>query len=360
MIRVRGLSGALCVLALMWSQAAMAAPDVVVSIKPIHSLVSSVMQGVGEPHLLVQGAESPHSFSLRPSQARVLHDADAVFWVGRGLEDFLVKPLKTLSRQAKIVSFLNELELLSYRHEGVWAENKGMDHHDKEAGHHDKHADHQDKETDHHEKEGDRHEKHEHDHGVTDPHFWLDPTLAVTAVSIIVRQLSEIDGKNEALYRRNGEALVVRLKALHLQTQAKLDSVRAVPYLVFHDAYQYFEKRYQLNAIGTVTVNPEYRPGAKHIDAVRRHAGQADAQCIFREPQFRPSMLNVIVADTEMRVAVLDPLGASLDPGPDAYFKVIDALSDSLSACLSEKRADVVGSFFVGRAGNVSRIFRYR
>lgn len=313
MIRIRCLLGGLCALVLIWNQTAMASPDVVVSIKPLHSLVSAVMHGVGQPRLLIQGTETPHSFALKPSQARFLNDADAVFWVGQGLEGFLAKPLETLSRQAKIITFSKELKLLPYRRNGMWAEKEDADHHEKH--------DHDDN----------------HGHGETDPHFWLDPMLAQSAVSIIVRTLSEIDGDNGALYRRNGDALAGRLNALHLRTQAKLGAVRVVPYLVFHDAYQYLEKRYRLNVIGTVTLNPEYRPGARHLDAVRRRAGKSDVQCIFREPQFQPSMLNVVVADTAMRIAVLDPLGASQEPGPDAYFKIMEALSDSLTACLSER-----------------------
>lgn len=311
MTRTRCLLGGLCALVLIWNQTALASPDVVVSIKPLHSLVSAVMKGVGQPRLLIQGTGTPHSFALKPSQARLLSNADAVFWVGQGLEGFLVKPLETLPEQAKIVTFSKELNLLPYRRKGMWAEKGDADHTEK----HD----------------------HDHGHGETDPHFWLDPTLVQSAVSIVVRTLSEIDGDNGAVYRRNGDALADRLSALHLRIQAKLGTVRAAPYLVFHDAYQYLEKRYRLNAIGTVTLNPEYRPGARHLDAVRRRAGQADVQCIFREPQFHPSMLNVVAADTALRVAVLDPLGASLEPGPDAYFKIMDELSDSLAACLSER-----------------------
>ena len=308
MTRIRCLLGGLCALVLVWNQEAMASPDVVVSIKPLHSLISAVMKDVSHPHLLIQGVETPHSFALKPSKARFLQDADAVFWVGRDLEGFLAKPLETLPRQAKIITFSKELKLLPYRRAGIWAA-KG---------------------------DADRHEKHDHGHGKTDPHFWLDPVLVQSVVSIVVRTLSEIDGGNATLYQRNGDALLDRLIALHLRTEAKLKTIRAVPYLVFHDAYQYLEKRYRLNSIGTVTLNPEYRPGAKHLDAVRRRAEQRDVRCIFREPQFHPSMLNVVVADTAMRVAVLDPLGASLEPGPDAYFEILDQLSNSLSACLAE------------------------
>lgn len=311
MTRIRCLLGGLCALVLVGNQAAMASPDVVVSIKPLHSLVSAVMKGVGQPRLLIQGAETPHSFALKPSQARFLHEADAVFWVGQGLEGFLAKPLETLPRQAKVITFSKELKLLPYRREGMWAAKDDADGHEK----HD----------------------HDHGHGEIDPHFWLDPVLVQSVVSIVVQTLSEVDGNNDTLYRRNGDALVDMLIALHLRTQAKLETVRAVPYLVFHDAYQYLEKRYRLNSIGTVTLNPEYRPGAKHLDAVRRRVRQTDVRCIFREPQFQPSMLNVVVADTAMRVAVLDPLGASLEPGPDAYFKIVDKLSESLLACLAER-----------------------
>ncbi len=293
---------------------AMAAnPAVVVSIKPLHSIVSSVMQGVAQPVLLTSGAASPHGFALKPSQARLLQDADAIFWVGADLERFLVKPLQTLPRHAQVIAVSKTLKLLSFRDGGTWTSD---DHTEGHAT--DKHA-------------------HHDDHGTKDPHFWLDPVRVKSILSIVVRTLSEIDAEHAALYQANGEALSHRLDALDKRLQQKLTPVRTLPYLVFHDAYQYFEKRYGLQAVGTIRLDPEYRPGARHLTAIQRRIAEGDIRCVFREPQFHPPALNKGTAFGALRIAVLDPLGAQHEAGADAYFHMMDGLANSVTMCLASE-----------------------
>ncbi|NKB57755.1 MAG: zinc ABC transporter substrate-binding protein [Alphaproteobacteria bacterium] len=305
---------ALLLLSVLGVGSAMAAPPaVVVSIKPLHSLVTAVMRGIAPAELLIGGAETPHSFALKPSQARSLQRADAVFWVGADLEGFLVKPLETLSRRAKVVALSKSVTLLPYRRDGMWNVAEDADDHTK----HD--------------------QEHRHERGTHDLHFWLDPVLVQTATETIVRTLSDIDNANAARYRRNGDALIARLAALNERLRETLEPVRSVPYLVFHDAFQYFEKRYGLKAIGTVTLNPEHRPGARHLDAVQQRVARGDIRCVFREPQFQPSMLNTIVANRALRISVLDPLGATLASGPDTYFTILENITDSLSDCLERR-----------------------
>ncbi len=286
-------------------------PVVVATIKPLHSLVAGVMQGVALPALLVSGAGSPHGFALKPSQARLLQRADIVFWVGADLERFLTKSLKTLAKGAKVVALAKTIALLPYRKEGLWrtaqepAERAAPERHgalNRDAG---------------------------------DPHFWLDPLRARSVVPVIVAALSERDPLRAARYRSNGHALTGRLDRLHKRLKGVLAPVRMAPYLVFHDAYQYFEARYRLNAVGTVTLDPELRTGAQHFVALRRKIKNNGVRCIFREPQFKPSSLAVLSDASDFRIGVLDPLGASLGPGSDAYFDLLEVMADNLVSCLS-------------------------
>lgn len=285
---------------------AVAAPAVVVTVKPLHSLVAAVMRDVAAPALLIDGAASPHGFALRPSQARMLQDADAVFWVGPALERFMVRPLETLPRRARVVALLPAVSGLPYRGGAI--------------------------------RSGAAEEReHRHDDHATDPHFWLDPLRAKAVVPEIVRTLAALDGANAARYEANGKALAAALEALNARLQARLAPVRKVPFLVFHDAYQYLEARYGLGAVGAVALDPERQPGARHLAEIRRRAARGEVRCLFGEPQFPPALLTTIARETGVRVAILDPLGASVPPGPDAYFRIMEALADSLAGCLGSK-----------------------
>ena len=290
---------------------AVSPPQVVVSIKPVHALVAEIMQGVAEPQLLIEGGGSPHGYALRPSEARALAEADLIIWVGEALESFLVKPLATLGSKARHLELGDELKerLLPLRAGGRW-----------EA--HEEHG------------EGHHHE-HEHDQGDWNPHLWLDPLLAQQVVSVTAAALADLDPRHRQHYLHNAEQLSRRLTELHNKLQSRLAPVREVPYLVFHDAYQYFEAAFSLNPIGSITVNPERRPGAKRIWQMREKIKSSGAVCVFREPQFEPRLVATVVEGTGARTGVLDPLGAALPTGPESYFLLLRNLADNLVACLS-------------------------
>ena len=300
------------------ANAAQMSPKVVVSIKPLHSIVAGIMQGGADPVLLVSGTETPHGFSLRPSQARELESAALVFWVGPELEKFLEKSVNTLARQAEIVALGHAVPLLPYRKHALWRKANRHAAHD-----YDKH------------KNTHRHAGH-YSHGTRDPHFWLDPVLMLEIVPIIVRGLSKVDPANAHRFRSNEEILTKRLEQLHWQLKEKLLPVRQVPYLVFHDAYQYLEARYRLASVGSVTLDPERPPGARHLARIRRDVLQNKAQCLFKEPQFRPSIINVVREKVAIRLGELDPLGVTQRPGPDAYFNTLKNLAENLANCLGD------------------------
>ena len=278
------------------------APQVVVSIKPIHSLVAGVMLGVGEPQLLLKGGGSPHGYVLRPSEARALASADLIIWVGHQLESFLEKPLKTLGQNARQLELSEVLQtqLLPLRELGDWeahAHGEAVEHAEKVA---------------------------------LNPHLWLSPLLAKGVVEQIAVTLAEIDPLHQQQYRKNAEQLQTRLDELHQRLQAKLAPVKTIPYVVFHDAYQYFESVYGLNVVGSITVDPERQPGARRILEMREKIARLKARCVFSEPQFEPRLLATLIEGTGARTASLDPLGSELAAGAESYFLLLDNLADDL------------------------------
>ncbi len=351
------------------AQPALALEGVVASIKPVHSLVAAVMEGVGEPQLLVQGAGSPHTYSLRPSEASMLEGASVVFWVGEGLEMFLERPLETLAGNATVVTLsdAHDLVKLPYREGGPFeTHDHGDDHvghdHGAEASHdghdhahdHDGHAheeaaaaghDHAHDGHDHaseasagsHEGHDHAHEAegHDHAHGAYDLHMWLDPQNAKAFVHEIEEALAAADPANAERYEANAATLMERLDALQTETAAALEPVKDQSFIVFHDAYQYYERRFGIEAAGSITVSPDVMPGAQRLQDIQARIRDSNAACVFSEPQFEPRLVEVAIEGTDARTGVLDPLGADLTDGPELYFELIGNLTGSLVECLS-------------------------
>lgn len=300
----------LAALLLLFAPTAQAAPQVVASIYPVHSLVSGVMEGVGQPLLLVRGAASPHDYALKPSDAKALANADIVFWIGPQFEAFLVKPLRTVKKGTPVVALAKApgIALKQNREGGAWETDDHGHGHGKEAKH-----------------GGDE----------TDMHVWLDPMNAQAMVASIVETLAAKDPPNAAVYRANGAKVTARLASLNTALAAKLKPVAGAPYVVFHDAYQYFDTRYGLNAIGSVTVSPERPPSAARLRAIRAKIVSLNARCVFGEPQIKPAVLAAVMEGLDVKTAVLDPLEQGPDPGPDAYFAGMERLADAHVACLA-------------------------
>jgi zinc transport system substrate-binding protein len=309
----RGLAAFAIGLALMMALALVAAgatraepPRVVASILPVHSLVAGVMGDIAKPYLLLKGGASPHSTALKPSDARALQRARLVFWVGAEMERFLIRPLGRLARKARKVALMEAkgVRLPPVRVGGVWGRRGPAP-----AGH------------------GER-------AGTHDPHIWLDPRNATAMVAAIVTALAQADPDNAAAYRANGRKLAAKLAALDRELDDTLAPVRGVPFVVFHDAYQYFEQHYRLNAVGAVTLDPGRPPGARRLSAIRAAIRERGARCVFVEPQFRPTLVRTAREGTTARAAILDPLGAAIKPGPEAYFTLMRRLAASLARCL--------------------------
>lgn len=333
---------------LLSSPVAAAGPNVVASIKPVHSLVASIMQGVGEPALIVEGAASPHTYNMKPSNAAALQAAKVVFWVGPGLEAFLDKPLDALSGGAKVVelSEVPGLEKLKFREGGAFeAHDHGHEGHEGEAGHGEEGHKHTEGEAEHdhaaapeaaaaHDHDH-AHEGHDHDHDGFDMHLWLDPQNARAMAAEIEKTLTEADPDNAAAYKANLEKLNLRLDALDKSLVETVAPVKDKPFVVFHDAYQYFEHRYQVRVAGSITVSPEVLPGAERLSQIHAKIKELGATCVFAEPQFEPKLINVVIEGTPAKSGTLDPEAATLDAGPDLYFQLMEGIGTSLKTCLT-------------------------
>ncbi len=309
---------------------------VVASIKPIHSLASYLMDGVGKPDLIVDGYASPHGFAMKPSHAKMLQNADLIFWVGEDLESFLEKPLKSIAKKAEKIELMEikKLTKLEFRERNIFEghDDHGHDEH-KEHGHkEEKHDDHKHDEHKEHGHKEDKHDDHQgHAHGEHDPHIWLDPMNAKVILSEMAEHLIENDQENASKYKTNLKKANKDLDKLVKKVKSELN--KDFKSIVFHDAYQYFEKRFDVNILGAFTVNTDVMPGAEQLSEIREIIEHDKVSCVFSEPQFNPDIINAVAKDMNIKTGVLDPLGATLTPGKTLYFDLISNMSKSFKGC---------------------------
>lgn len=293
-------------------------PNIVVSITPFYALVAAVIKNTDlpSPRLLVRSGASPHQYALRPSDLQALHKANIILWAGPEYETFLARPLENLSQQypeIKIITLqsLPKLIQLPLRQGTNWEPHKHGDFDD------------------------DHHYHHDHQHpNLVDMHFWLDPQNAIIMTDAIVNQLSLYDPSRSKIYEQNGRTLKEALHKLDLRLSQQLKSVQNIPFIVFHDAYQYFQYRYHLNIVGSITLHPDAPPSAKRISEIRSIIQKTKAKCIFSEPQFQPKLVKSLVDDLKIHTGELDPIGTNKQDNPDGYFSLLNNLADSIQQCL--------------------------
>ena len=301
---------------------------VVASIKPIHSLASYLMNGVAKPDLIVDGYASPHGFAMKPSHAKMLQNADIIFWVGEDLENFLKKPLGSIAKKAEKIELMQVkgLQILKFRERNIFDDHDDHGHDD-----HGKKDDHDDHDHDSHAKK-DGHDDHEgHAHGEFDPHIWLDPINAKVILFEMSKHLIENDPTNESAYRANLSKAYKDIDKLTSEVTAELNESTAS--IVFHDAYQYFEERFKVNILGAFTVNTDVLPGAEQLAEIREVIEHDKVACVFSEPQFNPNIIKAVAKDMNIKTGVVDPLGATLTPGKCLYFDLIKNMSKSFKGC---------------------------
>jgi len=268
-------------------------PRVIATIAPLHSLVASVMAGIGEPDLLLSGPVSPHDFAMAPSDVRRIAAADLVIWVGAPLESFLVKPLDDAGDRQLALLKVPGLDAVPFDSGGDGSDSAGPD-----------------------------------------PHIWLDPVRAIAIVTAVEERLLSIDPDNAKIYHANAAALSSRLAALDEAIRARLQPVASRPFIAFHDAYGYFSRRYGLQPAGHFAVDPQRRPGARTIARLADLVSAGTVACAFIEPQFDARIVAAIAADQPLRIGRLDPLGVDLEPGPALYETLLKANTEAIADCL--------------------------
>ena len=259
---------------------------------------------------------------MKPSHAKMLQEADLIFWVGEDIESFLVKPLGSIAKKAEKIELMEirGINKLKFRERNIF---EGHDDHGHKEDDHDDHA-----------KKEDGHDDHGHEghaHGEFDPHIWLDPLNAKKILKEMAKHLIENDQANESIYKENLKKANKDLDKLVKQVKSELN--KDFKSIVFHDAYQYFEKRFKVNVLGAFTVNTDVLPGAEQLSEIREIIEHEKVTCVFSEPQFNPNIINAVAKDTNIKTGVLDPLGATLNPGKGLYFDLISNMAKSFKGC---------------------------
>jgi zinc transport system substrate-binding protein len=310
-----------CLATLLLSTSALAAPKVIASIVPVHSIVASVMGDVGTPELLLSGRNSEHTASLSPQQLSDLRKVDAVFMIGSGLEHKLGQVSGSDAVGGKTFTSLSEvagIKTLPVRQGGTFQV----------------HEEHEGKEHEGEEHEGE--EDDDHDEAILkfDPHVWLDPENAKAMTMAVAAELSRIDPGNAKTYEANAAATVASLDKLAAKITAETKPIQNKPFVVFHDAYQYFEKRFGLTAVGSISDVSAAAPSAKRLNEIRSKLEETKALCVFREPQFDAKYVTVVLEGSKAKPGVLDPIGSDIAPGPDAYAELLTRLAKDARDCL--------------------------
>lgn len=309
-------------------------PRVAVDIAPVHSLVARVMDGVGTPDLIVQSGATPHEYSLRPSEATALQEADLVFWVGPDLTPWLEDAIGTLATNASVTELLEadgtiELEFREGALFEAHEEHGEGEHEEHAEGEHEEHA-----EGEHEEHAGEEAGHEGHDHGEHDPHAWLSPQNAATWLNVIAGQLSAADPENASAYFANAAAGRAEIDTLTAEVNAMLEPVRGARFIVFHDAYQYFESAFDFPASGAISISDASDPSPARIAEIRARIADEGIDCVLAEPQFNAGLVATVLDGTEAGTGILDPLGSDLEPGPALYPQLIRNLATNLAECL--------------------------
>ena len=308
-----------CLATLLLSTSALAAPKVIASIVPVHSIVASVMGDVGTPELLLSGRNSEHTASLSPQQLSDLGKADVVFMIGSGLEHKLGQVSGSDAVGGKTFTSLSEaagIKTLPVRQGGTFEVHENMREHEGE------------------EHEGEEHDDHDEAILKFDPHVWLDPENAKAMTNAVAADLSKIDPDNAKTYEANAAAYVASLDQLTAEISAETKPIQNKPFVVFHDAYQYFEKRFGLTAVGSISDVSAAAPSAKRLNEIRSKLEETKAVCVFREPQFDAKYVTVVLEGSQARQGVLDPIGSDITPGPKAYAELLTRLAKGARDCL--------------------------
>ena len=293
----------LLMLFMLFFPAGAQAQGVIVSIKPLHSLVSAIMGDTGKPTLLIEGTQSPHGYQLKPSQISALHEADIIFYTAPELESFLVRPMESLPENVRKIALIEarNIKILPRRSGGLWEEDE-----DEPSS-----------------------------PSMRDPHIWLNPDNAKALAHEIMLELSAQYPERAEIYRQNEMQLEEKLDRLKGELSAGLVPYKNKPFIVFHDAYQYFEEYFGLSGAGSITLEPEQEPGIKRISEIREKLRASNVTCVLAEPQFSRKLVETVTNGTQAKTGILDPIGADIEAGPELYFTMMKQMAGNLQTCLN-------------------------
>ena len=332
---------------------------VITTIQPINSLVSAVIGDTGKTISLIPADISPHEYKLKPSDAKKMQEANIIFFVSNHLESSVTKVFKNLPKNIKIIDLLEEtgIEHLAIRDNEAWErhDHHGHDDHDDHEKHGKKHDDHDDhdkhgkkhddhddhdkhakKHDDHddHEKHGKKHDDHDDHQSKDDVHIWLSPDNAIKIVEKVNKELSLLFPDNASKYSENSNKMIDEIKNLKNELAKDLAPIKGKPYVVFHDAYQYFEKTFDLNAVGSVALEGDIASSPKQISFIKDKIKKLNASCVFQEPQFDSKLVKIVVEGTNAQIGTLDPLGVNISGKENFYIQLLKNMAKSLKECL--------------------------
>ena len=301
---------------------------VITTIQPINALVNAVIGNTGGSTLLIPSEVSPHEFKLKPSDVKKMQDGNIIFYISNHLESSITKVFKNLPKNIKIVNLMEETGInhLAIRDNEAWERHDHHDDHDKHAKKDDDHDDH-----DKHAKKDDDHDDHEKE---DDVHIWLDPDNAIKIIQKVNKELSLLFPENSQIYNKNATNIINKITELKSELKEELLSIKDKPYIVFHDAYQYFEKVFGLNAVGSIALEDDVATSPKQISYIRNKIIKSNVSCVFQEPQFDSKLVKTVVEGTDAKIGTLDPLGVDIANKKDFYLQLLRNMSKSLKECL--------------------------
>lgn len=296
----RLLLSLLLVIGLLQSTYAHTAPNIVVTLKPLHSLVSAITNGITQPQLLLNTTQSPHHTYLRPSDYRKVANADIVFWATPSMEAFMPALEKKYNENTIFISLMQAdgIKPLAIRHQ-----------HNNQSSH-------------------------ALEHASWDPHFWLSMHNAKQMVKAITKQLMIIDSENNKKYLNNQTKTLLRIEQLETYL-AELFKPPLPPFITYHDAYQYFEREFQLNRLASVSLNEETSPGIKQVRHIKKLIRDHQITCIFYDAPLRPPILNTLIHGSNVRAVELDILGINRPANKDLWFETMESLGNDIAHCLT-------------------------
>lgn len=284
---------------------------IITSVKPIGFISAAISDNVTETEILLPDGASSHSYSLKPADLVNLKSAELVVWIGQDMEVFLANMLKRVdpNKQIELTQLDPIIHLLQQGHAHEHEENEELAH-----NHHD-----------------------HHDSGKFNEHIWLSPQIAKEIAIVIHSRLIKRYPEKKIQLDQNLRNFVKNLSETEQIIAKELKSVQNSGYFVFHDAYGYFEEQFQLNHLGSFTINPSVQPGLKRIYEIQKELKAKQAICVFTEPQFSPSIVAKLVDNTNVKVGTLDPLGMDIPLSKNSYNQFLYSLAQQFLACLAEK-----------------------